>query len=358
MIDDFILSIKHMQSYKKQIVHIQEMPPQEACFGELEKPLPENIQTCLLTRKISLYSHQAEAINKARAGKNVVIVTPTASGKTLAFNIPVLEALTNDKKATALYLYPTKALTNDQLKVLRELEKEIGIEAYPNVYDGDTPQYQRASIRENSKIILSNPYGLHQYLPWHYKWRSFLQNLKYVVIDEAHVYRGVFGSNVAMLLRRLMRICNYYHADPKIILSSATIANPQEHAKKLTGKEFEVVSNDGAPRGKKSFVFWNPPFIDATNTTRRSTHQETKDLLTLCILKNMQTLCFTTSRQMAELITRWTREDLKRRSPKLFNSVTAYRAGYLPQERREIENRLKTKNLIGVVSTNALELGD
>ncbi len=248
-------------------------------------------------------------------------------------------------------------MTNDQLKVLREFEKETGVEAFPNVYDGDTPQGQRASIRESSKIILSNPYGLHVYLPWHYKWRSFLSNLKYIIIDEAHVYRGVFGSNVAMLLRRLIRICNYYRADPQVILSSATIANPEEHARKLTGKDFEIISNDGAPRGKKQFLFWNPPFIDNTNTSRRSTHQETKDLLTLNITKNLQTLCFTTSRQMAELITRWTREDLKRRSPKLANAVTAYRAGYLPQERREIENRLKTKNLIGVVSTNALELG-
>ena len=357
LIDNFIKSIKHMQGYKKQIVHIQEISSQKASFGELEKSLPKNIQNCLLNRDIQLYSHQAEAINKVRAGKDVVIVTPTASGKTLAFNIPVLEAITKDPKATALYLYPTKALTNDQLKVLREFEKETNIEAYPNVYDGDTPQSHRASIRENSKIILSNPYGLHQYLPWHYKWRSFLGNLKFLIIDEAHVYRGVFGSNVAMLLRRLMRICNYYHANPQIILSSATIANPEEHAKRLTGKEFEIVSNDGAPRGKKSFLFWNPPFIDSTNTTRRSTHQETKDLLTLNITKNLQTLCFTTSRQMAELITRWTKEELKRRAPKLSNSVTAYRAGYLPAERREIENRLKTKSLIGVVSTNALELG-
>ncbi len=357
LIDEFIKSIKLMQSYKKQIVHIEEIPAQKASFSELENSLPENIQTCLLNRKITFYSHQAEAINKARQGKNVVIVTPTASGKTLAFNIPVLEALTKDKKATALYLYPTKALTNDQLKVLKEFEKEIGIEASPNIYDGDTPQHQRASIRENSKIILTNPYGLHQYLPWHYKWRTFLQNLKFIIIDEAHVYRGVFGSNVAMLLRRLMRICNYYHADPQIILSSATIANPEEHAKKLTGKDFEIISNDGAPRGKKSFVFWNPPFIDSNNTIRRSTHQETKDLLTLSVLKNLQTLCFTTSRQMAELITRWTKEELRKRSAKLSNAVTAYRAGYLPQERRDIENRLKSKSLIGVVSTNALELG-
>ena len=357
LIDDFVQSIKSSRSYKKQIVHIEEVPSQEACFGELEKHLPENIESYLLSQKIKLYSHQAEAINKVRAGKNVVIVTPTASGKTLAFNIPVIEALTVDTKATALYLYPTKALTNDQLKVLRELERETGINAYSNIYDGDTPQHQRASIRENSKIILTNPYGLHQYLPWHYKWRSFLQNLKFVVIDEAHVYRGVFGSNVAMLLRRLMRICNYYHATPQIILSSATIANPQEHATRLTGKDFEIISNDGAPKGKKSFLFWNPPFIDATNTIRRSTHQETKDLLTLSITKNLQTLCFTASRQMAELITRWTKEELRAKSPKLPNAVTAYRAGYLPQERREIENRLKNKDLIGVVSTNALELG-
>jgi DEAD/DEAH box helicase domain-containing protein len=357
LIEEFIKSIKRMQSYKKQIVNIEEIPAQEANFGELEKPLPENLQTCILNRKIRLYSHQTQAINLARQGKNVVIATPTASGKTLAFNIPVLEALTKDPKATALYLYPTKALTNDQLKVLRGLEKDTCIKADANVYDGDTPQHQRAAIRENSRIILSNPYGLHQYLPWHYKWRTFLQNLKFIVIDEAHVYRGVFGSNVAMLLRRLLRICSFYHASPQIILSSATIANPKEHAKKLTGKEFEIVSTDGAPKGKKSFIFWNPPFIDTTNTIRRSTHQETKDLLTLSILKNLQTLCFTTSRQMAELITRWTKEELTKRSTKLSSMVTAYRAGYLPQERRDIENRLKTKNLIGVVSTNALELG-
>jgi len=221
LIDNFVKNIKQMQSYKKQIVYIQEIAAQNASFGELEKPLPGNIQRCLLDRKISFYSHQAEAINKARQGKNVEIVTPTASGKTLAFNVPVLEALTENKKATALYLYPTKALTNDQLKVLRELDKEIGLKASPNIYDGDTPQSQRANIRENSKIILTNPYGLHQYLPWHYKWRAFLQNLKFIVIDEAHVYRGVFGSNVAMLLRRLIRICSYYNTDPLIIPSSS-----------------------------------------------------------------------------------------------------------------------------------------
>ncbi|MDR0493121.1 MAG: DEAD/DEAH box helicase [Nitrososphaerota archaeon] len=332
------------------------MPAHIASFGELEKPLPENLQRVLLYRKIQLYSHQAQAINEARSGKNVVIVTPTASGKTLAFNIPVLEALTSDEKSTALYIYPAKALANDQLKVLKGLEKESGIKADANIYDGDTPQHQRSNIRKNSRIILTNPYGLHQYLPWHYQWRNFFQNLRFIVMDEAHVYRGVFGSSVAMVIRRLLRICNHYHADPQIILSSATIANPKEHAKKLTGKDCEIVSNDGSPRGKKSFVFWNPPFIGSTNTLRRSTHLETKDLLTWNVLQNLQTLCFTTSRQTAELVTRWTKEELTAKA-KPTNVVTAYRAGYLPQERRDIENRLKNKKLSGVVSTNALELG-
>jgi DEAD/DEAH box helicase domain-containing protein len=357
--EKYIRFLKGVKGYKQQIVHVEEISAREACYGKLDNPLPNCIQAYLNRKEIKLYSHQACAINKARQGKNVVIVTPTASGKTLSFNVPVFEALFTDEASTALYLYPTKALTNDQLKVLCELEKETGVEAFPNVYDGDTPTHQRANIREGSRIILSNPYGLHKYLPWHYKWRRFFQNLKFIVIDEGHVYRGVFGSNVAMLLRRLLRICEHYGSEPQIIISSATIANPQEHAQKLTGKEFEVVANDGAARGKKYFLFWNPPFTDALRAIRRSTHQETKDLFVLSLGENLQTLCFTVSRQMAELVVRWTREDLKRKRalPGLAEAVTAYRAGYLPEERRAIENRLRTKSLVGVVSTNALELG-
>jgi DEAD/DEAH box helicase domain-containing protein len=357
--EKYIKFLKSQKGYKQQIVHIEEIPSREASWGELEKPLSDSLQRYIDQKGIRLYTHQACAINKARQGKNVVIVTPTASGKTLSFNIPVFEALSGDPKATALYLYPTKALTNDQLKVLRELEKETKTEVYPNVYDGDTPTHQRSNIRENSRIILSNPYGLHKYLAWHYKWRSFFHNLKFIIIDEGHVYRGVLGSNVAMLLRRLLRICEYYRSDPKVIISSATIANPQEHAQKLTGKEFEVVSNDGAARGRKFFLFWNPPFTDELRAIRRSTHQETKDLFVQSISENFQTLCFTVSRQMAELIVRWTRDELRRKRalPGKAEAVTAYRAGYLPEERREIENRLRTKSLVGVASTNALELG-
>ena len=357
MMKKFIRSLKRQESYKKQIEYVKEIPAHKARYAELERPLPEVIQNYLDQKGIRLFSHQTNAINKVRRGKNVIIVTPTASGKTLAFNIPVFEALIKDNKATMLYLYPTKALTNDQLQVLKEMEEEIRISVIPNVYDGDTPTHKRPSIRKRSRIILSNPYGIHQYLPWHYKWKSFFQNLKFIVIDETHMYRGVFGSNVAMLIRRVLRICGHYGSDPQIILSSATIANPKEHSKKLTGKKFEVVSNDGSARGKKFFVFWNPPFIDKTNAIRRSTHQETKDLFVLNLLNKFQTLCFTVSRKMAELITRWSKESLRTKSPRLANAITAYRAGYLPEERRAIERGLRTKSLLGVTSTNALELG-
>jgi len=279
MIAKFIRKLQSDHSYKKQIVFKKIFPSQKPCFGELDFPLPTNIQEYLLVNKIHLFNHQVDGINKIRKGKNIVLVTPTSSGKTLTFNIPVFESILNDKNATALYLYPTKALTNDQLKVIRTMEKQTGILANSNIYDGDTPKHLRPNIRNKSKIILSNPYGIHHYLPWHYKWKTFLQNLKYLIIDEAHVYRGVFGSNVAMLIRRLIRICEYYGSNPNIIMSSATIANPKDHATKLTGKEFEVISQDGSPKGKKTFIFWNPPYIDNTKSVRRSTHQETKDLL-------------------------------------------------------------------------------
>jgi DEAD/DEAH box helicase domain-containing protein len=355
----YIRYLKGLNGYKQQIVHVEEIPAREAVYGELDKPLPKALADYLERKKIRLYTHQAQAINQIRQGKNVVVVTPTASGKTLSFNLPVFEAISLNKQASALYLYPTKALTNDQLKVLHELEKETGITACANVYDGDTPSHRRSNIRESSRIILTNPYGLHKYLAWHYLWRRFFQNLKFIVMDEGHVYRGVFGSNVAMLMRRLLRICEHYGSKPQIVLSSATIANPQEHAQRLTGKDFAVVANDGSARGKKYFLLWNPPFTDQLRAIRRSTHQETKDLFVASLSQDLQTLCFTVSRQMAELLVKWTRADLKRKRalPVAADAVTAYRAGYLPEERREIENKLRTKKLLGVASTNALELG-
>jgi DEAD/DEAH box helicase domain-containing protein len=340
--------------YRNRVVHIEiseQEPPQ---FGTLEVPPGDILNSYLIQHQIRLYSHQCNAINRIRSGKNVIITTPTASGKTLAFNFPVFEVLEKDTEARALYLYPTKALSNDQLTNLERMAQFTGISARPAIYDGDTPQSKRASIRENSRVIISNPHELHQVMSWHAKWRPFFSHLKFIVIDEAHRYRGVFGSHIALLIRRLVRLCHFYGSSPQFILSTATLANPLEFAGKLTGQPFELVDDDGSPHGTKHFVLYNP-FYDGIG--ERSTYQETKDLLVSCVKEDLQTLCFTGSRKMVELVTLWSREDIRRSSVRLAESISAYRAGYLPEERRVIEHQLKVGTMKGVVSTNALELG-
>lgn len=354
--DSFIEGFRKLEGYKNQIEHIEKLPPKKEVYGSLERPLPPVLQQYLDNRNIKLYKHQADAINFARKGENIVIATPTASGKTIAFNLPVFETLMDDPQARALYIYPMKALANDQLNTLSIMEKETRISINPGIYDGDTPQSSRPRIRNQSRIILSNPYGLHYYLPWHYKWKKFFENLKYIIVDESHTYRGVFGSHVALLFRRLQRICNRYGSNPQFILSSATIANPEEHSKKLTGHNFQVISDDGSESGTKNFIFWNPPYIDS-DLTRRSTHQETRAVFAYCIKEGLQTLCFTNSRKMAELIAVWVKEDLYQTHSGLAASIESYRAGYLPEERRKIEKGLKQREILGVVTTNALELG-
>jgi len=354
--ESFIGGLKALKGYKDQIEHIEFLPLKKEEHGTLEAALSPSLQQYLDNRNIKLYKHQADAINLARKGENIVIATPTASGKTLAFNLPVFEALSRDPLARALYIYPMKALANDQLNVLSIMEKETGISVYPKIYDGDTPHRDRRHIRDRARIILTNPYGLHYYLPWHHLWIKFYENLKFVIVDESHTYRGVFGSHVALLFRRIQRICNYYGSNPQYILSSATISNPGEHSKKLTGQDFHIISDDSSESGKKSFIFWNPPFID-DDLTRRSTHQETRALLSYCIRKEFQTLCFTKSRKMAELLAVWVKQDLYNTHPELAEAVHSYRAGYLPNERRKIERGLKQRSISGVVTTNALELG-
>ncbi len=340
--------------YRNRVVHTEISEPEFPEYGTLEIPLEDTLTSYLKQHRIRLYSHQCEAINRIRSGKNVIITTPTASGKTLAFNIPVFACLEADPEARALYLYPTKALSNDQLATLEQMAQFTGISARPAIYDGDTPQSKRAAIRENSRVIISNPYELHHVLSWHAKWRPFFSKLKFIIIDEAHRYRGVFGSHIAFLLRRLERVCHFYGSEPKFILSTATLANPMEFAGKLTGLPFELVDVDGSPHGRKHFVLYNP-FYDGVG--ERSTYQETKDLLVSCVKDNLQTLCFTGARKMAELVTLWAREDARRSSARLSESISAYRAGYLPEERRAIERQLKEGTMKGVVSTNALELG-
>lgn len=353
-VTDMIRLLNVNPVYQTRFVHLKTTEPEPARNGLLEMPLSPSLDAYLDQRRIQLYSHQCEAINYVRAGKNVILTTSTASGKTLAFNIPVFSHLETDTDAHALYLYPTKALSNDQLLSLEQMAQFTGITAKPAIYDGDTPQSKRAAIRENSRLIISNPHELHQVLSWHVKWQPFLSNLDFIVIDEAHRYRGVFGSHIAFVIRRLLRLCRHYGSSPRFILSTATLANPREFAYHLTGQAFELVDNDGSPRGRKNFVLYNP-FFDGIS--ERSLHQETKDLLVSCVKENLQTLCFTGSRKMAELVTVWARDDARRASSRLAESISVYRAGFLPEERRAIERQLRDGVMKGVVSTNALELG-
>ena len=352
MVTKVLKKINHDIRYKNKIEHIETLDSHEAVYKKVDN-LPKNILNYLEKNKIKLYKHQADTYKQIRLNKNVLITTPTASGKTLSFNLPIMEKLTKDEKATALYIYPAKALTNDQLDILKKLENELEIDINPQIYDGDTPRNSRPIIRKKSRIVLSNPYELHLILAWHHQWERFYKNLKFIVIDEAHQYRGVFGSNVALLIRRLRRICNYYGSNPIFILSSATLANPLEFSEKLTGKSFYLISKDTSPSGKKHFILYNPFKVK----NKLSLHQETTNLFLFFVIHNLQTLCFTVSRKMAEIITKRSKEQIDETRPDLVNKIAAYRAGYLAEERRTIENNLKNKKLIGVTTTNALEVG-
>jgi DEAD/DEAH box helicase domain-containing protein len=353
-VDTVLEQLRADPKYRDRIAHIEHLPARSAEYGELSYPLPEELAAYLEAKHIRLYRHQCQAIETIRHHKHLILTTPTASGKTLAFNLPVFERLMEEKKATALYLYPTKALSNDQRKAVRELEGFTGLDTAVAVYDGDTASHRRPEIRSHSRIILSNPYELHFILPWHYKWTTFLQHLQFVIIDEAHRYRGIFGSHIAYLIRRLRRICALYGASPQFVLASATLANPQEFGLRLTGLPCTLVDEDASPRGEKYFVLYNPYFDGKVD---RSVHQETKEVFLACIKGGLQTLCFTGSRRLTELIAQWSREEFRPTLPSWADQITAYRAGYLPEERRGIENRLKEGMVRGVVSTNALELG-
>jgi DEAD/DEAH box helicase domain-containing protein len=302
-----------------------------------------------------LYTHQAAAL-KAAASSDLVITSGTASGKSLAFNLPVLDGIARDPKRRALYLYPTKALAQDQARKLALLRPPGLREA---IYDGDTPKEERPAIRRRSNLVLTNPDMLHVgILPNHKAWGDFVANLGWVVVDEAHTYRGVFGSHVANVLRRLRRIARAYGAEPRFLLASATIANPLELAGRLTGTEFELIDDDGAPSAGRDVAMWNPPLLDKATGVRRSALGEAADLLAELVTQGVRTICFLKSRRGIELIQRFARENLERRGkPELAKLIAPYRGGYTPQQRREIEARLSAGELLAVVSTDALELG-
>jgi len=347
-------------SYSGQIAHIEYIPPRDANCADLDKPLASSLQNCLNEQGLlPLYTHQAEAVNSARRGKNVIVSTSSASGKTLCYNIAVVEAILTEKGSHAIYLFPTKALAQDQLRGLRKLfyPALFKLEEFAT-FDGDTPQAERPDIKKRARIILTNPDMLHiGILPNHQAWSGLLKHLRYVVVDETHTYRGVFGSHVACILRRLRRLCNLYGSNPQFICCSATIANPGVHAERLVGLPFEVVDNDGSPHGSKNFVFWNPPIIDNARSVRRSANSEATSLFTELVSRNIRSLTFARSRRLTELIYKYSRQRLAEANPTLAKRIKAYRAGYLPQERRQIEQELFAGELLGVVATTALELG-
>jgi DEAD/DEAH box helicase domain-containing protein len=358
----FLESLKADRAYRDQIVREEAIPPRAAHFGELSRPLPAAIAHALAAQGIEqLYSHQVEAVEAVRAGRDVVVVTGTASGKTLCYNLPVLETLLAEPDARAFYLFPTKALAQDQLRGLRRLgdqDEALAALLRCGTYDGDTPPTTRRQLRREANIVLTNPDMLHAgILPYHSRWASYFLNLKYIVVDEIHTYRGIFGSHVANVLRRLNRICAHYGSSPQYICSSATIANPVELAEGLTSRRMTLVDEDGAPRGPKHFVFWNPPYLDPAGMSRRSSNDEAHDLMVSLMRQGVQTIAFTKARIVAELLYRYCRESLERLDPRLAHAVRPYRAGYLPEDRREIERLLFSGKLLGVTSTNALELG-
>ncbi|MSQ24798.1 MAG: DEAD/DEAH box helicase [Dehalococcoidia bacterium] len=345
--------------YHGQIVHRQAIPSREARYGQPRRPLHAALAQYMATLGMpALYSHQAEAMDALDEGRNVIVATATASGKSMCYHAPVLESLLTERGARALYIFPTKALAQDQLRKLQELGGVLpgGIRAV--TYDGDTPGEERAMARRSAQVVLTNPDMLHLgILPNHRAWRQFFSKLRYVVFDEAHVYRGVFGSHVANVIRRLRRICALAGASPRFVLCSATIANPQEHAEQLTGLPFEAVTEDGSPFGGKDFVLWNPPLIDEAKTNRRSPNSEATLAFAELVRQEVRTIAFSRTRKLAELVYMYTRDRLREEDVSLAGRIKPYRAGYLAEDRRAIERGLFNGELTGVSATSALELG-
>jgi DEAD/DEAH box helicase domain-containing protein len=337
----------------EELAYVGSEPAREPQTEPFPADLHTRVRESLAAQGIdSLYGHQADAWRAARRGKHVIITTGTASGKTLAFNLPVLDALTVEPKHRALYLYPTKALAQDQLRTLQGFRLPRLRAA---IYDGDTERERRRQVRRSANLVLTNPDMLHVgVLPHHDRWADVLHNLRYVVVDEAHVYRGVFGSHVANVLRRLRRLARVYGAEPQFLLASATIANPGELARLLLGLDATVVEDDAAPRAERTIALWNPPVTDEELQLRASALGEASRLLAGLVERGLRTICFAKSRKSVELIHRFAADRVGLETAR---RLAPYRAGYTPAQRREIERRLVEGDLLGVTATDALELG-
>ena len=357
-VDQLIQTLKRNRVFMDCVTAWKVLPAQEGRFADFPAEMDPSIQRVLLQRGIHrLYTHQAESFATAEQKSDYVVVTPTASGKTMCYNLPVLSAILRNPDARALYLFPTKALSADQVNDLYKFIEALDVDIKAYTYDGDTPGSARKAIRMAGHIVVTNPDMMHSsILPHHTKWVKLFENLQYIVIDEIHTYRGIFGSNLANVLRRLLRLCAFYGAKPQFILCSATIANPAELARNLTGRDVKLIDNNGAPMGERHFVFYNPPVINRQLGIRKGAVQETRKIAENLLKNTIPTIIFARSRLQVEVLTRHMKAHVK--DPYGFSGrVRGYRGGYLPSERREIERGLRAGEIDMVVSTNALELG-
>src|SRR5438128_12417074 len=330
------------REFQELVTRWERIPARPARFAEFPEWLDGRIAAALRRRGIGeLYSHQAAALESTHAGRHTVVVTPTASGKTLCYNLPVLDAIAKDPTARALYIFPTKALAQDQLAELERLSTEMEIELKTFTYDGDTPPQARAAIRSAGHVVITNPDMLHKgILPHHTKWVKLFENLQFVVVDELHTYRGVFGSHLANLFRRLRRICEFYGSKPQFICTSATIANPQELAEKLTGQPLEFIRESGAGESEKHVFFYNPPVVNRQLGIRRSYVKEAQHIAAGFLKRNIPAIVFANSRLITEILVRYLKGSLEHGAvPE--DIVVGYRGGYLPNERRQIEKGLR-----------------
>ncbi len=350
--------LRHDPGFMQNVTCWKEIPAREARYADFPESLDARATKALREKGITrLYSHQKQAVEAALRGEDVVVVTPTASGKTLCYNLPVLDAILKNPDARAIYLFPTKALSADQAAELYSLVDLIGEDIKCFTYDGDTPVPARTAIRQAGHIVVTNPDMLHSgILPHHTKWVKLFENLKYVVIDEIHAYRGVFGGNLANVVRRLLRICEFYGAHPQFICCSATIKNPDELARQVIGRPLTLVDDNGAPAGKKHVVFYNPPVINKQLGIRKGALQETRRIAAGFLRNNIQSIVFARARVAVEVLTR-SLKDMVRDPLGEAGTVRGYRGGYLPTLRREIERELRAGQITTVVTTNALELG-
>ncbi|SDL93393.1 DEAD/DEAH box helicase [Bacillus sp. OK048] len=356
-LQEILADLKINDNFKENIVTWKTLDAKTAQTVSLPDNLHIALKDALTNKGIEkLYTHQKTAYERIMAENSVVAVTPTASGKTLCYNLPVLQTILSNPSARALYMFPTKALAQDQKSEINEIIQAGGIDINSYTYDGDTPANIRQKVRKAGHVVITNPDMLHSaILPHHTKWVSLFENLKFVVIDELHTYRGVFGSHVANVIRRLKRICRYYGSNPVFICTSATIANPLELAEKLTEEKMVLIDNNGAPSGTKHFLFYNPPIVNKPLNIRRSATLEVRKIAGELLKNKIQTIVFARSRVRVEIILTYLQELVKNQlGPK---SIMGYRGGYLPSERRKIEKGLRSGDIYGVVSTNALELG-